>query len=42
LGVAGANEKGIGRGHEAINVAFFRGGVRAGELRVCETRKRKS
>jgi hypothetical protein len=26
LGVAGANEKGIGRGHEAINVAFFSGG----------------
>jgi hypothetical protein len=42
LGLAGANEEGIGRGHKPFTVAFVRVDVRAEERRVCETRKTKS
>jgi hypothetical protein len=40
LGLTGANEKRIGRGHEPINVAFLWEGVCAAGLRLCETGRR--
>ena len=37
LGLAGANEDGIGRGHEPITLAFLRGEARVAEAQLCET-----